>query len=87
MQGQSIPGMSFPSPFCSSLLLPAAECGCRRNSVFIGYEEMLDSLFQVCVLLVQDACSYMQRANAHPSSTTVCYLLANSVGFRELGNV
>ena len=82
----SVLGTSFPSPSCSSLPLPAAECGRRRNSVFVGREEMLDSLFRICVLLVQNACSCMQRADAHPSSTAVGYLLPNSMGCRELGS-
>jgi len=54
--------------------------------VFVGHEEILDSLLQGYVLLVQDACSCMQRANAYPSGTAVVYLLANSVGCGELGS-
>lgn len=43
--------LGFPRPSCSSLQLPDAECGCRRNSVFVDHEEMLDFLFQARVLL------------------------------------
>lgn len=42
-------------------------CRIWRNACFSG-----------CGLLVQDACLCKQRADAHPSSATVGYLLANS---------
>lgn len=48
-------GMSLCSPSWSSLLLDA-EC-CRRNSVFVGHEEMFDFLFQVNMLLAQKCAS------------------------------